>query len=108
MPIEVLDRDEVRDFRALARMIIPPSETYRVPGADDDLIFSDICQSLERDFDDVRRALGDLQRAIGRRVRRSRHRAPRASGECVSGEGRSGRSWRSFAWCCFATTATTG
>ena len=65
MPTQELNPDEVRDFRALARMIIPPSETYRVPGADDDLIFSDICRSLERDFNDVRRALGDLKELSG-------------------------------------------
>jgi hypothetical protein len=65
MPTEVLTPDEVRDFRALARMIIPPSEAYRVPGADDDLIFSDICRSLERDFNDVRRALSDLKELSG-------------------------------------------
>jgi hypothetical protein len=65
MPTEVLNPDEARDFRALARMIIPPSETYRVPGADDELIFADICRSLERDFADVRRALSDLKELSG-------------------------------------------
>jgi hypothetical protein len=65
MLTEELDADEIRDFRALARMIIPPSETYRVPGADDELIFSDICRSLERDFDDVRRALSELKQLSG-------------------------------------------
>jgi hypothetical protein len=65
MPTQELSPDEVRDFRALARMIIPPSETYRVPGADDELIFSDICRSLERDFNDVRRALADLKQLSG-------------------------------------------
>ena len=65
MPTQELNSDEIRDFRALARMIIPPSETYRVPGADDDLIFRDICRSLERDFDDVRRALGNIKELSG-------------------------------------------
>ena len=56
---------EARDLRALARMIIPPSEAYRVPGADDDNIFADICNSLERDFNDVCRALGELRELSG-------------------------------------------
>jgi hypothetical protein len=60
-----LTADEVRDFRALAAQIIPPSATYSVPGADDELIFGDILKSLERDFDDVRRALADLRTLAG-------------------------------------------
>ena len=51
---------EARDLRALAGQIIPASAKYGVPGADDELIFSDIVKSLERDRDDVRRALADL------------------------------------------------
>ncbi|MDQ8731748.1 hypothetical protein [Bradyrhizobium sp. LHD-71] len=57
-----LTADEARDLRALAGYMIPSSATYGVPGADDDLIFGDICKSLERDIDDVRRALADLRR----------------------------------------------
>jgi hypothetical protein len=56
-----LSTDEVRDFRALAAQIVPESAIYHVPGADDEKIFSDILNSLERDRDDVRRALGDLR-----------------------------------------------
>ena len=48
-----LSASEVRDLRLLAGLIIPPSATFRVPGADDDLIFSDILKSLDRDRDDV-------------------------------------------------------
>jgi hypothetical protein len=59
-----LTDDEARDLRALAGMIIPPSTVYDVPGADDEKIFSDILYSLERDRDDVRRALKHLA-AIG-------------------------------------------
>jgi hypothetical protein len=65
MLLQELSADQARDLRALARMIIPPSETYGVPGADDDLIFSDICKSLERDFEDVCRALADLRELSG-------------------------------------------
>jgi hypothetical protein len=60
-----LTADERRDFRALAGFIIPASSTYGVPGADDDRIFTDICKSLERDFGDVRRALGELRALAG-------------------------------------------
>ncbi len=55
-----LSAGEVRDLRALAGQIIPASAKYHVPGADDELIFNDICKSLERDRDDVRRALANL------------------------------------------------
>ena len=50
---------ETRDLRAFAGMMIPASATYGVPGADDEAIFADIVQSLERDRDDV---LAELQR----------------------------------------------
>jgi hypothetical protein len=55
-----LTAEQIRDLRALAGAIIPPSQTYDVPGADDELIFNDILGSLERDHDDVCRALADL------------------------------------------------
>lgn len=51
---------ETRDLRALVAEMIPASATYKVPGADDDLIFADILKSLERDTDDVRTALKQL------------------------------------------------
>ena len=59
-----LTADQVRDLCALAGMIIPPSTDYDVPGADDEKIFNDILRSLERDRDDIRRALSHLA-AIG-------------------------------------------
>jgi hypothetical protein len=55
-----LTTEEVRDLRALAGTIIPPSVTYDVPGADDDKIFNDILRSLERDHGDICRALAHL------------------------------------------------
>jgi hypothetical protein len=60
-----LNATEVRDLHLLAGQIIPASETYRVPGADDEAIFTDILKSLERDRDDVRRALADLAKLSG-------------------------------------------
>jgi hypothetical protein len=65
MPDHGLTATEVRDLRLLAGQIIPASEAYRVPGADDEAIFTDILKSLERDRDDVRHALADLARLSG-------------------------------------------
>ena len=55
-----LSAEQARDLRALAGLIIPPSAAYGVPGADDEPIFNDILASLERDRDDICRALADL------------------------------------------------
>ncbi len=60
-----LSAEQVRNFRALAGTIIPPSATYAVPGADDDKIFDDILKSLERDRDDISRALAHLATLAG-------------------------------------------
>jgi hypothetical protein len=65
MPNPDLSAEQVRDLRALAGLIIPPSEAYDVPGADDDKIFCDILLSLERDQDDVCRALAHLASLAG-------------------------------------------
>jgi hypothetical protein len=60
-----LNPEQVRDLRALANAIIPPGPAYGVPGADDDLIFADILKSLERDRDDICRALAQLATLAG-------------------------------------------
>jgi hypothetical protein len=65
MPHDDLNPEQIRDFRALAGIIIPPSSTYDVPGADDERIFADILKSLERDRDDVCRALAHLTTLAG-------------------------------------------
>ncbi len=65
MPNEALTPDQIRDFRTLAAAIIPPSAAYDVPGADDERIFRDILGSLERDHEDVRRALTHLAALAG-------------------------------------------
>jgi hypothetical protein len=44
-----LSPDEAADLRRLAGMMIPPSTTFDVPGADDPAIFADILRSLGRD-----------------------------------------------------------
>ena len=60
-----LTAEQVRDLRALAGKIIPPSAAYGVPGADDEKIFGDILRSLERDHGDVCRALAHLAALAG-------------------------------------------
>jgi hypothetical protein len=60
MPNHHLTAEQIRDLRALAGTIIPPGPAYGVPGADDELIFKDILGSLERDHDDICRALAHL------------------------------------------------
>jgi hypothetical protein len=65
MPNPDLSAEQVRDLRALAGTIIPPSAAYDVPGADDDKIFGDILRSLERDHDDICRALAHLVTLAG-------------------------------------------
>jgi hypothetical protein len=65
MPNDELTAEQVRDLRALAGAIIPPSAAYAVPGADDDKIFNDILGSVERDHADVCRALAHLAALTG-------------------------------------------
>jgi len=60
-----LTPEQARDLRALAGIIIPPSAAYGVPGADDELIISDIVRSLERDHDDACQALVQLAALAG-------------------------------------------
>ena len=60
-----LTETETHDLRALVAQMIPASATYKVPGADDDLIFADILRSLERDTDDTRSALKQLATLSG-------------------------------------------
>jgi hypothetical protein len=65
MPNHDLSDEQARDLRALAGIIIPSSQVYDVPGADDEAIFKDILRSLERDRDDIRRALTQLASLAG-------------------------------------------
>jgi hypothetical protein len=65
MPNPDLTAAQARDLRALAGFIIPPSAAYDVPGADDDRIFADILRSLERDHNDICRALAHLATLAG-------------------------------------------
>lgn len=57
---EGLSEDEQLALRCVAGMMIPASAAYRVPGADDELIFADIVRSAGRDTAAVARALAGL------------------------------------------------
>jgi hypothetical protein len=54
-----------QDLRRIAGMMIPESDEFAVPGADDPTIFDDILRSLGRDLGDVQRALTRLAELSG-------------------------------------------
>ena len=60
-----LSEDDLRALRCVAGMMIPASAKYRIPGADDDLVFADIVQSTGRDTAAIARALSDLAARAG-------------------------------------------
>src|SRR6478735_1941568 len=64
-PADSLSPAQVRDFHLLAGIMIPASDEFRVPGADDPAIFADILRSLGRDFGAVRTALAQLATLAG-------------------------------------------
>jgi hypothetical protein len=54
------------DLCTIAAMIIPASDEYKVPGADDPAIQADILKTLGRDSAMVRQALDQLARLAGK------------------------------------------
>ncbi|MDD1526422.1 hypothetical protein C7U92_03650 [Bradyrhizobium sp. WBOS7] len=54
-----------QDLRTIAAMIIPASDEYKVPGADDAAIQADILATLGRDAKPVAAALDHLARLAG-------------------------------------------
>jgi len=54
------------DLRTIAAMIIPASDEYKVPGADDTAIQADMLATLGRDAALVRQALDHLARLAGK------------------------------------------
>jgi hypothetical protein len=54
------------DLRTIAAMIIPASDEYKVPGADDPAIQADMLATLGRDTAMVRAALDHLARLAGK------------------------------------------
>jgi hypothetical protein len=58
---QTLTETEIADLRCLVGMIIPASAKYGIPGADDEVIFTDVLNSLGRDRDKVFAALAKLR-----------------------------------------------
>jgi len=56
---------QCQDLRTVAAMIVPASDEYKVPGADDPAIQADILATLGRDTVLVRQALDHLARLAG-------------------------------------------
>ena len=54
------------DLRTIAAMIIPASDEYKVPGADDPAVQADMLATLGRDTALVSAALDDLARLAGK------------------------------------------
>lgn len=61
-----LDARQRDDLRVVSAMMIPASEEYDVPGADDAAIQADILATLGRDAKPVAEALDHLARLAGR------------------------------------------
>ncbi|SFI02042.1 hypothetical protein [Bradyrhizobium sp. Gha] len=61
-----LTRAQRDDLRTVAGMIVPASDEYKVPGADDAAIQADILATLGRDTKLVATALDHLARLAGR------------------------------------------
>ena len=62
---DTLTPAEARDLRCVAGMMIPASNEFDAPGADDPTIFADIVKSLGRDLPEVRKALASLSQLAG-------------------------------------------
>jgi hypothetical protein len=60
-----LTRTQCNDLRTVAAMIVPASDAYKVPGADDAAIQADILATLGRDTGLVSAALDHLAKLAG-------------------------------------------
>jgi hypothetical protein len=60
-----LNQTQRDDLRTVAAMIVPASDEYKVPGADDAAIQADILKTLGRDTEQVAKALDHLARLAG-------------------------------------------
>lgn len=58
-----LSAEEVGLLRQVAGLMIPQSEAFGVPGADDPIIFADVLASLGRDLPAIREALSLIKQA---------------------------------------------
>src|ERR1700751_3727465 len=62
---DTLTRAQCNDLRTIAGMMIPPSDEFNVPGADDAAVQGDILKTLGRDTRQVAAALDHLARLAG-------------------------------------------
>ena len=67
IPHAPLSAEQSRSLRVLAGAMVPASDEFGVPGADDDLIFADVVASLGRDTPQVALALARLDAWSGGR-----------------------------------------
>jgi len=63
-----LSADAVDDLRCLAAMIIPASERFGIPAADDPAIFADLLRSLDHDRIEVEAGLAHVRAKAGRKL----------------------------------------
>jgi hypothetical protein len=61
-----LTQSQRDDLRTIAAMIVPASDEYKVPGADDAAIQADMLKTLGRDTELVTKALDHLARLAGK------------------------------------------
>jgi hypothetical protein len=64
--MSALTQAQQNDLRIVAGMMIPASDEYKVPGADDPAIQADIVATLGRETERVRAALDHLVRLAGK------------------------------------------
>jgi hypothetical protein len=64
--MSALTQAQQNDLRTIAGMMIPASDAYKVPGADDPAIQADIVATLGRETERVQQALDHLARLAGR------------------------------------------
>ena len=62
---DMLTRAQCNDLRTIAGLMIPASEEYKVPGADDAAVQADILKTLGRDTRPMAAALDHLARLAG-------------------------------------------
>jgi len=70
MDSDALTDNEIDDLRCVAGLMVPASDEYGVPGADDAIIFTDILGSLGRDVAAVQTALAALTLVADARIAR--------------------------------------
>jgi hypothetical protein len=63
---DTLTRAQCNDLRTIAGMMIPASDEYKVPGADDAAVQADILKTLGRDTKPMAAALDHLARLAGK------------------------------------------